>query len=212
MTLRAKVEQLPTGTRGKPWSAQLNPTPRQALIVTPTPIAGVLLIEPQVFSDERGFFQETWKADAFAAVGIPGPFVQDNHSRSLRGVLRGLHFQSPRAQGKLLRVSRGTVFDVVVDIRRDSPGFGTWFGTELSGDNHKMLWSPPGMAHGFLTLSDEADFLYKCTDVQAPSDERVIRWNDPDLAIAWPVRDVGRPRLSARDAAAPSLAEALGAR
>jgi dTDP-4-dehydrorhamnose 3,5-epimerase len=178
--------------------------------VTATAIAGVLVIEPRVFGDERGFFLETWKAEAFAQAGVTETFVQDNHSRSRRGVLRGLHFQSPRAQGKLVRVSAGAVFDVVVDIRRASPTFGAWFGIELTAENHLMLWSPPGMAHGFLTMSPQADFLYKCTEVYSASDERVIRWDDPDLAIAWPLADIGRPSLSARDAAAPSFSQVTG--
>lgn len=178
--------------------------------VTTTAIAGVLVIEPAVFGDERGFFIETWKAEAFAQAGVSGPFVQDNHSHSRRGVLRGLHFQSPRAQGKLVRVSAGAVFDVVVDIRRASPTFGAWFGIELSAENHLMVWAPPGMAHGFLTVSPEADFLYKCTQAYFAADERVIRWDDPDLAIAWPLADIGPPSLSARDAAAPTFAEVTG--
>ena len=177
--------------------------------ISTTPIAGVLVIEPKVFGDERGFFMETWRSDAFAESGIPGLFVQDNHSHSALGVLRGLHFQAPRAQGKLVRVASGAVFDVVVDIRRDSPTFAAWFGIELSAENHLMLWAPPGMAHGFLTLTERADFLYRCTDYYVPGDERAISWDDPAIAIAWPLRGIGAPRLSARDAAAPALAAAL---
>jgi dTDP-4-dehydrorhamnose 3,5-epimerase len=177
--------------------------------VKETPIEGALVIEPAIFSDERGFFMETWNAEPFRQAGVRGPFVQDNHSHSIRGVLRGLHFQSPRAQGKLVRAVRGAVFDVVVDIRKGSTTFGAWFGETLTGDNRLMMWVPPGLAHGFLVLSAEADVIYKCTDVRVPSDERIIRWDDPDLSIAWPLEGTGAPLLSARDAAAPSFAEAL---
>lgn len=179
--------------------------------VTPTPIAGVLVLEPRVFGDERGFFFESFNHKAFdAAVGQPTAFVQDNHSRSARGVLRGLHYQvEPHAQGKLVRVTQGAVFDVAVDIRRGSPTFGRWFGLELSARNHLQLWLPPGMAHGFLVTSDSADFLYKTTRYYAPEAERSIRWDDPAIAITWP--DVGgTPLLSAKDVAAPLLADATG--
>ena len=176
--------------------------------VTMTNIDGVLVLEPKVFGDTRGFFKESFNQKTFdEAVGMPVAFVQDNHSRSARGVLRGLHFQmAPRAQGKLVQVSQGAVFDVVVDVRAGSATFGTCFAIELSGDNHKQVWMPPGMAHGFLVLSDTADFQYKTTDYYAPQAERSLSWNDPELAIAWPDTGVA-PVLSAKDAAAPSLAE-----
>lgn len=171
-----------------------------------TAIADVLIFEPKVFGDARGFFMESFSQRAFdAAVGQPTAFVQDNHSRSSRGVLRGLHFQrAPHAQGKLVRVTAGAVFDVAVDIRRDSPTFGRWVGVELTAENHRQLWIPPGLAHGFVVLSDSADFLYKATAYYAPESEGSVRWNDPDLAIAWP--DLGMaPLLSPKDAAAPLL-------
>jgi len=171
-----------------------------------TDIEGVLILEPQVFGDARGFFMESFNAQAFnALVGHEVSFVQDNHSRSAKGVLRGLHFQkAPHAQGKLVRVTAGAVFDVAVDIRKDSPSFGRWVGVELSADNHRQFWIPPGLAHGFLVLSDSADFLYKTTDYYAPQAEGALRWDDPDLAIAWP--DIGMtPQLSAKDAAAGFL-------
>ena len=174
--------------------------------VTPTAIAGVLVFEPRVFGDERGFFLESFSQRAFdAAVGAPTAFVQDNHSRSARGVLRGLHFQRPpHAQGKLVRVVQGAVFDVAVDIRPGSPTFGRWVGVELSAANHRQLWLPPGMAHGFLVTSEHADFVYKTTAYYAPEAEGFIAWNDPAIAIAWP--DLGcAPQLSAKDAGAPSL-------
>lgn len=179
--------------------------------VTPTAIADVLLLEPKVFGDERGFFLESFNQKAFdAVVGRHVAFVQDNHSRSARGVLRGLHYQlPPHAQGKLVRVTRGAAFDVAVDIRRDSPTFGRWVGVELSGENHRQLWIPPGLAHGFLVTSESADFLYKTTDYYTPAAERAICWNDPDIAIAWPLE--GRPpSLSAKDAAARRLADEAG--
>jgi dTDP-4-dehydrorhamnose 3,5-epimerase len=169
--------------------------------VESTAIDGVLILQPKVFGDSRGFFMESFNQQRFdAAVGRPTAFVQDNHSRSTRGVLRGLHFQlAPHAQGKLVRVTSGSVFDVAVDIRRSSPTFGRWVGVELSGENHRQLWLPPGMAHGFVVTSDSADFLYKTTDYYAPAAEGCIRWDDPDLAIAWP--DVGAaPTVSAKDA------------
>jgi dTDP-4-dehydrorhamnose 3,5-epimerase len=170
--------------------------------VTRTAIADVLILEPRVFGDARGFFFESFNLRDFeAATGLRGvTFVQDNHSRSARGVLRGLHYQvPPHAQGKLVRVVRGAVFDVAVDIRPDSPTYGRWVGVELSESNHRQLWIPPGLAHGFLTLSDEADFLYKTTDYYSPAHERCIRWDDPTLAIEWPLG--GRaPVLSEKDA------------
>ena len=169
--------------------------------VTPCSIADVLLIEPKVFGDERGFFYESFNQRAFAsATGLDVRFVQDNHSKSAKGVLRGLHFQSQNAQGKLVRVTAGEVFDVAVDIRPASPTYGQWVGKILSAQNCHQLWIPAGLAHGFLVLSDTAEFLYKTTDYYAPEHERCIAWNDPKLAIAWP--DVGfAPKLSAKDAA-----------
>lgn len=169
--------------------------------VEPTAIDGVLILQPKVFGDERGFFMESFNQQRFdEAVGQKTAFVQDNHSRSTKGVLRGLHYQlAPHAQGKLVRVTRGSVFDVAVDLRRSSPTFGRWVGVELSQENHRQLWLPAGMAHGFLVTSDSADFLYKTTDYYAPAAESCIRWDDPDLAIAWP--DVGMaPTVSAKDA------------
>lgn len=174
--------------------------------VQKTAIDGVLVLEPRCFGDARGFFMESFNQKLFNdAVGHDVVFVQDNHSRSARGVLRGLHFQRPpHAQGKLVRVTAGAVFDVAVDIRRDSRTFGRWVGMELSGDNHRQLWIPPGLAHGFLVLSESADFLYKTTDYYAPQAEDAVRWDDPDLAIAWP--DTGAaPVLSGKDAAAHRL-------
>lgn len=175
---------------------------------TPTAIPEVLILEPKVFGDARGFFFESFNQKAFnEATGLDLDFVQDNHSRSAKGVLRGLHYQlPPHAQGKLVRVVRGAVFDVAVDIRQGSPTFGQWVGVELSEDNHRQLWIPPGFAHGFLTLSDSADFLYKTTDYYAPSHERCIAWNDPQIGVTWP--DIGMtPLLSAKDQAAGSLAD-----
>jgi dTDP-4-dehydrorhamnose 3,5-epimerase len=173
--------------------------------VTETSLPGVLIVEPRVFADDRGFFIETFHSERYAANGMPPRFVQDNLSRSVRGTLRGLHFQEPNAQGKLVQVTRGSVFDVVVDVRRGSPTFAQWFGLELTGDAPKQLWIPPGFAHGFCVTSDVADFWYKCTAAYAPDCERSIRWDDPALGIAWPV---AQPLLSKKDAAAPTLAEA----
>ena len=177
--------------------------------VTPTAIDGVLILEPAVHGDARGFFFESFNQKAFdEALGHTVTFVQDNHSRSRRGVLRGLHYQMPpHAQGKLVRVTDGAVFDVAVDLRRDSATFGRSVGVELTAENHRQLWLPPGMAHGFLVLSDRADFLYKTTDYYAPSAERSLLWSDPALNIAWP--DLGAPpTLAAKDASAPDLAHA----
>jgi dTDP-4-dehydrorhamnose 3,5-epimerase len=171
-----------------------------------TAIEGVLILQPKVFGDPRGFFFESFNQRAFdEATGRHVRFVQDNHSRSARGVLRGLHFQKgEKAQGKLVRVVAGAVFDVAVDIRPESPTFGRWVGAELSADNHRQMWVPPGLAHGFLVLSDSADFLYKTTEYYSPQDEGAVRWDDPDVAIAWP--DLGEaPRLSAKDAVAQLL-------
>lgn len=174
-----------------------------------TELPGVLILEPKVFGDARGFFTESFNQRAFdAAVGQSFTFVQDNVSRSARGVLRGLHFQrEPHAQGKLVRVSAGRVFDVAVDARRSSPTFGRWVGVELSDENHRQLWIPPGFAHGFLVLSDRADFVYKTTDYYAPASERAVRFDDPDLAIRWPDCGVAL-QLSPRDAAAPRWRDA----
>lgn len=174
--------------------------------VIETAIPGPLIIEPRVFGDARGFFMETWNAATFAAAGLDLAFVQDNHSRSQKGVLRGLHFQNPGAQGKLVRVTRGAVFDVAVDLRRSSPHFGEWVGVELSADNQRTFWVPEGFAHGFLTLEDDTDFLYKCTAPYAPQSEYTLAWDDPAVAIAWP--DAGlAPILSEKDASGLSLAQ-----
>ena len=176
--------------------------------VTPTAIADVLIIEPKVFGDTRGFFFESFNQQAFDdATGTNCQFVQDNHSRSAKGVLRGLHYQIQQPQGKLVRVTQGEVFDVALDIRRSSPTFGRWFGLVLSAENNRQLWIPEGFAHGFVTLSDSADFMYKCTEFYDPGAERSIAWNDPAIGIAWPDCGVA-PRLSAKDAEAPLLADA----
>ena len=165
---------------------------------TPLAIADVYLVEPQVFGDDRGFFFESFNHARFeAAVGRQVKFVQDNHSKSARGVLRGLHFQAPNPQGKLVRVTQGEVFDVAVDIRRDSPTFGLWVGETLSAENKKQLWIPEGLAHGFLVLSETAEFLYKTTDYYAPAHEGCLHWDDPTLAIKWPLD--GAPTLSSKD-------------
>lgn len=169
-------------------------------------IPGPLIIEPKVFGDDRGFFLESWNRAAFADAGLDVTFVQDNHSRSSRGVLRGLHYQNPNAQGKLVRVVNGRVFDVAVDIRRSSKTFGRWIGVELSAANQRMLWVPPGFAHGFLTLEDKTDFLYKCTDFYQPAAEHCVRWDDPTLAIDWPIEGL-RPELSAKDQVGKLLTE-----
>jgi dTDP-4-dehydrorhamnose 3,5-epimerase len=173
--------------------------------VTSTALPGVMLIELAVHGDERGFFVETFQAERYRALaGIDLTFVQDNHSRSRRGVLRGLHLQTARPQGKLVRVARGEVFDVAADIDPKSPTFGQWVGAVLSDRNHHQLWIPPGYAHGFLVLSEVADFEYKCTDYYDPKAEAGVVWNDPDLAIDWPIRE---PSLSAKDVRLPTLAE-----
>ena len=174
--------------------------------VTPTELPGVCVIEPRVFSDDRGFFFESWNERALAAAGIDATFVQDNHSRSRRGVLRGLHYQIEHAQGKLVRAVIGEVYDVVVDLRRSSASFGRTFGITLSAENRKMLWVPPGFAHGFLALSQSVDFLYKSTDYWSPQHERTLLWNDPALGIAWPLD--GEPIVTAKDAAGTPLAGA----
>lgn len=175
--------------------------------VIPTVIPDVLLIEPRVFGDERGFFFESFNSRRFAeATGVHTEFVQDNHSRSQRGVLRGLHYQLPQAQGKLVRVIRGRVLDVTVDIRRSSPSFGRWVSVELTEECHRQLWVPPGFAHGFVVLSNSADFLYKTTDYYAPEHEHCIRWDDPSLAIDWKLD--APPLVSFKDAQGTTFAEA----
>jgi len=178
-----------------------------AYTVTPTKIPDVLILEPQVFGDARGFFLESFNARDFAqATGLEPLFVQDNHSKSARGVLRGLHYQIEHAQGKLVRVVQGEVFDVVVDLRRSAPTFGQWEGVHLSAANHRQLWVPPGFAHGFVVLSESAEFLYKTTDYWYPAHERSLLWNDPALGIDWPIDFV--PQLAAKDMAGLPLAQA----
>ncbi len=172
-----------------------------------TALPGVMLVEPKVFGDDRGFFLECWNAAIFADAGIKADFVQDNHSRSARGVLRGLHYQLHNPQGKLVRVTRGAVIDVVVDIRRSSSDFGRWVAYELSEANKHMLWIPPGFAHGFSVISETADFLYKCTTLWDPPSDRNIRWNDPAIGVDWKLAGI-TPQLSARDQIAPMLADA----
>jgi dTDP-4-dehydrorhamnose 3,5-epimerase len=177
------------------------------LKVTPTSIPSVLIIEPRVFGDTRGFFFESFNQRAFnLATGLDVNFVQDNHSRSSKGVLRGLHYQIQQPQGKLVRVVRGSVFDVTVDLRKSSPTFGQWVGVELTEDNHRQLWIPPGFAHGFYVLSDSADFLYKTTDYYAPEFECSLIWNDPTIGIEWPLNT--QPIISAKDAQGKKLADA----
>jgi len=175
--------------------------------VITTPLEGLLVLEPRVFGDERGFFYESYNARQFAeATGVTATFVQDNHSRSRRGVLRGLHYQIQQPQGKLVRVTAGAVFDVAVDIRRGSPTFGRWYGAELSAENMRQMWIPPGFAHGFVVTSEHAEFLYKTTDYWAPEHERAILWNDPAIGIDWP--QALTPTLSHKDQAALPLAAA----
>jgi len=173
--------------------------------VTETPLPGVRVIEPDVFGDSRGFFFELYEARRYLQAGIDQPFVQDNFSRSVKDTLRGLHFQEPHGQGKLVQILQGAVFDVAVDIRRGSPTFGRWFGTELSAENKRQLWIPPGFAHGFCVTSPSADFFYKCTEYYFPQADRVIAWNDPALGIRWPTQT---PLLSKKDAAAKPLSDA----
>ena len=181
--------------------------------VIPTALPEVLILEPRVFGDARGFFFESYNRKTFAAdTGLDVEFVQDNHSRSVRGVLRGLHYQLVKPQGKLVRAVAGAVWDVAVDLRRSSPRFGQWVGVELSADNQRQLWVPPGFGHGFVVLSESADFLYKTTDYWYPEHDRNLVWNDPQLAITWPLAGLNlpddQPSLAAKDAAAPSLAGA----
>jgi dTDP-4-dehydrorhamnose 3,5-epimerase len=175
--------------------------------VIATSIAEIKILEPIVFGDDRGFFIESWNSATFKAVGIDAQFVQDNHSRSMRGVLRGLHYQIKHAQGKLIRVVTGSAFDVVVDIRKTSPSFGKSVSVELSAKNKRMLWVPPGFAHGFLCLEDGTDFLYKCTDFYAPEHEKTLLWNDPALRIDWPLKNI-TPILSDKDNRGLPLAHA----
>lgn len=178
---------------------------------TPTAIEGVFILKPKVFGDARGFFMESFNRRTFAeATGADVEFVQDNHSRSRKGVLRGLHYQTEQAQGKLVRVTQGLVFDVAVDIRKNSPTYGRWVGVELSGDNHRQFWVPAGLAHGFVVLSETADFLYKTTDYYAPQHERCIAWNDPAIGIDWPLaaHGIAEPLLSDKDRAGVSLSQA----
>ncbi|MFO7552679.1 MAG: dTDP-4-dehydrorhamnose 3,5-epimerase [Haliea sp.] len=173
----------------------------------PTPLAGLYLLQPKVFGDERGFFLESWNAETFRQAGFDLDFVQDNHSRSARGILRGLHFQTEHPQGKLVRVTSGAVFDVAVDLRRSSATLGQWYGVELSAANHRMLWVPPGFAHGFYVLSEYADFQYKCTDYYHPASEVTLAWNDSAVDIAWPVPAGAQPHLSAKDSAGLAWAD-----
>ena len=172
-----------------------------------TPIADAILIEPQVFGDPRGFFMETWHEPKFKAAGIAANFVQDNHSRSTQWTLRGMHMQVEHTQGKLVRVSSGSVFDVVVDLRRSSPTFKRWWGVELTDQNYLMLWVPQGLAHGMLVTSESADFLYKCTDIYSPSHERTLAWDDATVGIDWPLPSGVTPKLSAKDLVGKSLDE-----
>jgi dTDP-4-dehydrorhamnose 3,5-epimerase len=176
--------------------------------VIATRIPDVKLIKPKVFGDERGFFMETWNARAFAEAGIDATFVQDNHSRSVQHTLRGLHYQIKQPQGKLVRVTRGEVFDVAVDLRTSSPTFGQWVGEYLSEENNRMLWVPPGFAHGFLVTSDTADFQYKCTDFYAPNYERSIHWADQSLMITWPIEAKSEPLVSEKDRAGVAFSAA----
>ena len=177
------------------------------MTVRSTPLPDVLVLEPKVFRDERGFFVETYRKETLARCGIAADLVQDNHSRSRKGTIRALHFQVPPGQGKLVRCARGSVFDVVVDLRRSSPTFGRWWGAELSDKNHLQVWIPPGFAHGFCVTSDEADLVYRCTAYYDPDAERGIAWDSPDLAIPWPAES---PKLSDRDRANPAFSEYSG--
>lgn len=174
--------------------------------IIPTSIPEVVLLEPKVFGDERGFFYESWNKRTFAALGIAADFVQDNHSKSQKNVLRGLHYQIENAQGKLVRVTAGSVYDVAVDLRRSSPSFGQWVGFTLSAEDKRMAWIPPGFAHGFCVTSDSAEFLYKTTDYWSPAHERTLLWNDPQLAIPWPL--TGEPLLAAKDVAGRPFGQA----
>ena len=174
----------------------------------PTAIPDVVLLVPKIFGDDRGFFLETFRASEFEEKCAPVQFVQDNHSKSTQGILRGLHYQNPQPQGKLVRVTEGEVFDVAVDLRKDSPTFGKWVGELLSAENKHMLWVPPGFAHGFYVTSPTAEFVYKCTDYYAPENEETLAWDDPAVGIEWPLVNGEPPRLSAKDAAGVPLADA----
>jgi dTDP-4-dehydrorhamnose 3,5-epimerase len=176
--------------------------------VTPSELSDVLILEPTVHRDARGFFLESWHEERWRSLGLPARFVQDNHSHSTRGTLRGLHYQTEKPQGKLVRVVSGVVFDVAVDLRRSSPTFGRWVGETLTASDQRQLWIPPGFAHGFYVLSDSADVLYKCTEYYLPAADGAVRWDDPELAIPWPLLSGCPPILSAKDAAALSLREA----
>ncbi|MEO0462974.1 MAG: dTDP-4-dehydrorhamnose 3,5-epimerase [Pseudomonadota bacterium] len=176
--------------------------------VIDTAIPDCKIIEPRVFGDERGYFMETWNEEKFADAGLPMSWVQDNHSHSQKGVLRGLHFQNPGPQGKLVRVARGAVFDVAVDLRRSSEHFGQWVGVELTAENKRMFWVPEGFAHGFLTLGDGTDFLYKCTAPYTPASEHTLAWDDPTVGVEWPVAGLD-PIISEKDADGLSLADVL---
>ena len=176
--------------------------------VVPSRLPDVLIIKPAVFEDPRGFFMETWNSKEFAQAGMAADFVQDNYSSSVAGTVRGLHYQIEQAQGKLVWVVKGDVFDVVVDLRKSSPDFGQWAGEVLSADNRKQMWIPPGFAHGFLVISATADFQYKCTDYYAPEHERTLQWNDPDIGIDWPLLDDEKPILSSKDQAGVPLRSA----
>lgn len=173
-----------------------------------TPLQDVVVVEPRVFGDERGFFQETWNEQVFREAGYDIKFVQDNHSRSGKGILRGLHYQLEHTQGKLVRVTAGEVYDVAVDLRRNSPTLGQWYGVSLSAENHKMLWVPPGFAHGFYVTSDYADFLYKCTDFYHPASEQTLAWDDPEVGVEWPLPTGEPPLLSDKDQHGLSWADA----
>jgi dTDP-4-dehydrorhamnose 3,5-epimerase len=173
-----------------------------------TAIAEVKLVTPRVLEDDRGFFLESWREDVFAAAGIDGPWVQDNHSRSSKHSLRGIHYQVGQPQGKLVRATRGRIFDVAVDLRRSSPTFGRWVAQRLTAKNKAMLWIPPGFGHAFLALSDGAEVQYKCTAYYSPDDERTIAWDDPSICIAWPLPEGETPILSAKDASATQLSDA----
>ena len=166
----------------------------------PTPLRDVYLLQPRVFGDQRGFFLESWNQETFRNAGFDMHFVQDNHSRSARGILRGMHYQTEHTQGKLVRVTSGEVFDAVVDLRRSSPTLGQWYGVTLSAENHRMLWVPPGFAHGFYVLSEFADFQYKCTELYHPQSEVSLAWDDPTVGIRWPLAAGESPRLSEKDA------------
>lgn len=172
-----------------------------------TPLKDVFLLQPQVFGDQRGFFLESWNQEMFREAGLDLNFVQDNHSRSARGILRGMHYQTEHTQGKLVRVTSGEVFDVVVDLRRGSRTLGQWYGATLSADSHHMLWVPPGFAHGFYVTSEYADFQYKCTDIYHPASEVSLAWDDPTVGIEWPVPPGEQPQLSAKDAQGLAWAE-----